>query len=196
MPLLPRPAPRTARMPHAVPLRARLKTIAALVALAAAAGVVSYAYFSAHSSTAGAQSVNMPALAPGESPWARVGETSAMVTLWDRSSVIREDYLVKAWEIQDMKAPDPEGVMSRRYRAEYDCKHRMHRIGRMESYEGPMLTGKRLFEVDEMGYWRQAPRGSAFGQSLAMHCGMLPPAAEAEAEKEKAPWWAPFWPFK
>ncbi len=170
----------------------RPKTIAAFVALAAVAAFASYNYFKATWADDGVQDLPMPTLAPGESPWARVGETLAMTTYWDRSSASREGFIVRVWEIQDMRAPDPEGVVSRRYRAEYDCKHRMHRIGRMVSFDGPMLTGKQLFDVDEMGYWRQAPRGSVFGLSLALHCGMMPPAEAAAPEKEKAPWWAPF----
>ncbi len=191
MPPPSRTAPRSTR---SGPLSSRPKVIAAALALSVAAGFVSYTVVDATMQEAGVQPLATPTLAPGESPWARLGETLAMTTLWDRSSVTREGFVIRVWEIQDMKAPDPEGVMSRRYRAEYDCKHRMHRIGRMESFAGPMLTGQRLFEVDEMGYWRQAPKGSVFAQALSLHCGMLPP--ETESAKNKAPWWAPFWPFK
>ncbi len=185
MALPPRSAPNSAFTP-------RLKKLAALAAVAVGAGYMSFAFFE----TRGPEAQPLPALgvaiAPGESPWITLGETPAMTLYWDRSSRVREDYVMKVWEIQDMRAPDPDGVQSRRYRNEYDCKHSMHRITSMTSYAGPMLTGAKLFDVDEDGLWRQMPRTSVFAQGLALHCGKLPPLP---SEEEKAPWWAPFWPF-
>lgn len=192
MPLPPRPTLRP--LPRGS-FSSRLKTLALLIGLAASAGFVSYTFFTAGTGGAAVEPLATPALAPGESPWARLGETLAMTTYWDRSTAQREGYTLRVWEIQDMKAADPEGVMSRQYRAEYDCKHAMHRIGNMESYAGPMLTGKKLFDVNEMGYWRTPPPDSVFAKGLQMHCGNLL-QQPARSETEKAPWWAPFWPFK
>lgn len=192
---MPLPPPPTSRPVRGAPYSTRLKTMGVFLALGVGAGLLSYAYFVATSGGPAVQRVAPPALAPGESPWARLGETLAMTTYWDRSTAQREGLVVRVWEIQDMKAADPDGVMSRQYRAEYDCKHAMHRIGNMVSYAGPMLTGKKLFDVDDMGYWRKAPPGSVFAQGLQLHCGNLL-QQPAQADVEKAPWWAPFWPFK
>ena len=103
--------------------------------------------------------------------WVPVGDTPALSLLWDRSSRVQDDYVWRVWEIQDLKAADPEGVRSRQYVNEYDCKHRMHRIGRMESFAGPMLTGQQLFEVEDFGYWRHIPRRGLFALAYVIHCG-------------------------
>lgn len=185
----------TGRRPPPGPFSSRPKTIAGLLALAVAAGFVSYGYFSTRTPQAKPVADETTAAADGASPWVPLGETLAMRVYWDRSSMLREDSVVRVWEIQDLQAPDPDSVRSRRYRSEYDCKHRMHRIGNMVSFSGPMLTGDKLFDVEEMGYWRQIPPASVFAQGFALHCGRLPLATPAEAEREMAPWWAPFWPF-
>lgn len=186
--------PSAPKIPRNSAFTPRLRKVAALVAVAAGAGYLSFAFFQPRVPAPQALPELAVAIAPGESPWIALGVTPAMTLYWDRSSRVREDDVMKVWEIQDMQAPDPDGVRSRRYRNEYDCKHRMHRISEMTSYAGPMLTGAKLFDLDEEGVWRQMPRGSVFAQGLALHCGKLPPLP-AEDEKEKAPWWAPFWPF-
>lgn len=180
------------RIPRDSAFTPRLRKLAALAAVAAVSGYLSYLYFQKNAPEAQPLPALEVAIAPGESPWIVLGETPAMTLYWDRSSRVRDDEVMKVWEIQEMKAPDPDGVRSRRYLNEYDCKWRMHRITSMTSYAGPMLTGDKLFDVDEDGRWRQMPRNSVFAQGLALHCGKLPPLP---AEAEKAPWWAPFWPF-
>ncbi len=180
------------RIPRDSAFTPRLRRLAALAAVAAVSGYLSYLYFQKNAPEAQPLPALEVAIAPGESPWIVLGETPAMTLYWDRSSRVRDDEVMKVWEIQEMKAPDPDGVRSRRYLNEYDCKWRMHRITSMTSYAGSMLTGDKLFDVDEDGRWRQMPRNSVFAQGLALHCGKLPPLP---AEAEKAPWWAPFWPF-
>lgn len=181
----PRRAPDSAFKP-------RIKKLMALAFVAAGAGYLSFSFFETRVPQAQPLPALEVAIIPGESPWIALGETPAMTLYWDRSSRVRDDQVLKVWEIQDMKAPDPDGVQSRRYRNEYDCKHRMYRLSAMTSYAGPMLTGAKLFELDDEGVWRQMPPNSVFAQGLALHCGKLPPLP---AEEEKAPWWAPFWPF-
>jgi len=139
----------------------RPKAIAAFIGLAALAGLGSYTYFQAQSADTNLQALPMPTLAPGESPWARVGETMAMTTYWDRSSASREGYIVRVWEIQDMRAPDPDGVTSRQYRAEYDCKHRMHRITMRTACgaRGPGTACSRRAWRSTAASCRRCPRG-------------------------------------
>lgn len=180
------------RIPAASALTPRIKKLLALAVVAAGAGYLSFSFFEPRVQRAQLLPDLEVAIGPGDSPWVALGETPAMTLYWDRSSRLRDDYVLKVWEIQDMKAPDPDGVQSRRYRNEYDCKHRMHRLTKMISYAGPMLTGAKLFELDDDGLWRKAPTNSIFAKGLALHCGKLAPLPP---EEEKAPWWAPFWPF-
>lgn len=103
--------------------------------------------------------------------WVKVGDAEGVTLYMDRSSMQREEDVRRVWEIQDLKAPDGDGVRSRRYLNEYDCKHQMYRIGNMVSYSGPMLTGRKLFEVEEKGYWRKVGGPTLFTLSFVIHCG-------------------------
>ena len=102
--------------------------------------------------------------------WVKIGETETLAIYQDQSTVKKEEAVYKVWELQDLKVTDPEGVRSRRYINEYDCQNRMHRIGNMVSFSGPMLTGKKLFDVDEMGYWRKIPNAGLFAVGFVIHC--------------------------
>ena len=94
--------------------------------------------------------------------WTRIGETPEVTLYVDRSAIEREDRVRRVWEMQDLKTPDPEGVRSRRYLNEYDCTYKMHRLGRMSSYAGPKLTGEKVADVKDMGYWRKIPPNGVF----------------------------------
>ena len=103
--------------------------------------------------------------------WAKVAEGEGVTLYMDRSSIQREETVVRVWEIQDLKAPDTDGVRSRRYLNEYDCKYQMYRIGNMTSYAGPMLTGQKLFDIEDKGVWRKVGGRNLFTLSFVIHCG-------------------------
>jgi hypothetical protein len=94
--------------------------------------------------------------------WTRIGETAEVTLYVNRNSIEREDNIRRVWEMQDLKAPDAEGVRSRRYLNEYDCTYKMHRLGQMTSFAGPKITGEKVAEVKEMGYWRKIPPNGVF----------------------------------
>lgn len=111
----------------------------------------------------------LPALAWAN--WVKVGESEGATLYMDRSSIQREENVVRVWEIQDLKAPDADGVRSRRYLNEYDCKYQMYRIGNMTSYSAPMLTGQKLFDIEDKGVWRKVGGRTLFTLSFVIHCG-------------------------
>lgn len=94
--------------------------------------------------------------------WTRIGETPEVTLYVNRNSIEKDDTIRRVWEMQDLKTPDTEGVMSRRYLNEYDCQYKMHRLGQMTSFSGPKMTGQKLATVDEMGYWRKIPPNGVF----------------------------------
>ncbi len=118
---------------------------------------------------AGLTALLMPALAWAN--WTKVGESELATLYMDRSTIQREENVVRVWELQDLRAPDADGVRSRRYQNEYDCKYQMYRIGNMTSYAGPMLTGQKLFDVETKGVWRKVGGLSPFTLSFVIHCG-------------------------
>ena len=109
-----------------------------------------------------------------EAPWEKLGETPVLTLYMDRSTLQREGAIRRVIEMQDLKVPDPDGVLSRRYVNEYDCDNQMHRIGRMTSWSGAALTGKKLFDVTDWGYWRKIPPNGLFTLGYKMLC---PPRA-------------------
>jgi hypothetical protein len=110
------------------------------------------------------------AAAQVDSRWRLVGQSASVRLYYDPSTLVREGDIRKVRELQDLDAPDPDGVRSRVYLNEYDCRNQMHRLGQMQSYAGPMLSGERRFDVREMGYWRRIPGGSVFAQVYQQVC--------------------------
>jgi len=102
--------------------------------------------------------------------WTKIGETPEVVLHVNRNAVEKDDAIRRVWEMQDMKMADPDGVMSRRYMNEYDCQYKMHRISQMDSFSGPGLTGKKLFTVEEPGYWKKIPPYGLFTLTYIWLC--------------------------
>jgi len=102
--------------------------------------------------------------------WTRLGENEHLALFVNRHSVERDGNIRRVWEMQDLKQADPDGVLSRRYLNEYDCVNKMYRISQMTSYAGPKLSGKKLFEVNDPGYWRKIPPGGLFVLGYVAHC--------------------------
>ncbi len=102
--------------------------------------------------------------------WTRLGETEQVALFVNRNSMEREGNLRRVWEMQDLKKPDLDGVQSRRYMNEYDCHHKMYRISQVTSFDGPQLSGKKLFTVKEAGYWRKVPPNGLFTLAYIAYC--------------------------
>jgi hypothetical protein len=118
---------------------------------------------------ASAQAPQQPAQT--QSPWTKVGETGGTVLYVDMQSLRRDGNIRRVVELQDLKASDPDGVLSRRYINEYDCSIRMHRIGQVSSFTQNMLGGTRRFLVEEWGYWRTVQPNTLFSVVLSSVCG-------------------------
>jgi hypothetical protein len=102
--------------------------------------------------------------------WTRIGESEEVTLYVNRNNIEKEDTVRRVWEMQDLKKSDAQGVQSRRYLNEYDCNYKMHRLGKMTSYSGPKMTGQKLFDVDEMGYWRKIPPNGVFTLTYIAVC--------------------------
>ncbi len=102
--------------------------------------------------------------------WTRLGETEQVALFVNRNSIERDGNLRRVWEMQDLKQPDPDGVQSRRYLNEYDCQYKMYRISQVTSFDGPQLSGKKLFEIKDAGYWRKIPPNGLFTLGYIAQC--------------------------
>lgn len=102
--------------------------------------------------------------------WTRLGENEHLALYVNRNSIERDGNIRRVWEMQDLKQPDADGVQSRRYLNEYDCFNKMYRISQMSSFSGPKLGGKKLFDIEDPGYWRKIPAGGLFVLGYVAHC--------------------------
>jgi len=127
-----------------------------------------------------------PAMATqsGHDRWRLVGQSPSMRLYLDPATLVRDGDIRRVRELQDLNAVDPDGVRSRVYLNEYDCRNQMHRLGQMQSFTGPMLGGERRFDLREMGYWRKIPGGSAFAQVYRRVC---PESAELPTAEPPTP---------
>lgn len=154
--------------------------------LAAAAvaqfGVAAQATASKPAAAAEASVAAQPSAAaqPTQDRWRLVGQSPSMRLYYEPATIVREGDIRRVRELQDLDLADPDGVRSRVYLNEYDCRNQMHRLGQMQSFSSPMLGGERRFEVKDMGYWRKIPGGSAFAQVYKQVCpdGQALPVAE------------------
>ena len=48
-------------------------------------------------------------------PWEKLGDTPALTLYIDRTTLQRDGSIRRVLEMQDLKVPDPDGVMSRRF---------------------------------------------------------------------------------
>lgn len=102
--------------------------------------------------------------------WAKLGETESVVIYVDRNSIERTPTGKRAWEMQDLKNPDSDGVLSRFYMNEFDCKLKLHRISQVTSYSGKKLSGRKIAEIPDVGYWRKIPATGLFVVGYILHC--------------------------
>jgi hypothetical protein len=85
------------RIPPESALTPRIKKLLALAVVAAGAGYLSFSFFEPRVQRAQLLPDLEVAIGPGDSPWVALGETPAMTLYWDRSSRLRDDYVLKVW---------------------------------------------------------------------------------------------------
>ena len=92
--------------------------------------------------------------------WVWVAESDNANLYIDPSTIRKDGNLVKVWKISDLKQRHKDGELSRRVRAEYDCKEERYRVLSLSEHSGPMASGTTLFTHDYLGEpdkWKQIP---------------------------------------
>ena len=108
--------------------------------------------------------------APPASAWVKVVETADAI-FYLALGAIRKDGLVRGtWELQDMKKRAPDGAMSMRVYAEFDCAQERHRILSVATYAGPMLGGEILSDETRLSEWRPIKPGTASASIRRIIC--------------------------
>ena len=118
----------------------------------------------------GASMFAMPS-AMAQSKWQKLAQSETVTLYVNPRFMVKDGQYRRTLEMQDLKAPDADGVRSRSYLNEYDCESLFFRISQIKSYSGPGLTGRILFEVMEQGYWQKIQPNSLFAVGYVAACG-------------------------
>lgn len=117
----------------------------------------------------GASMFAMPS-AMAQSKWQKLAQSETVTLYVNPRFMVKDGQYRRTLEMQDLKAPDADGVRSRSYLNEYDCESLFFRISQIKSYSGPGLTGRILFEVMEQGYWQKIQPNSLFAVGYVAAC--------------------------
>ena len=107
----------------------------------------------------------MLATAPAWAEWVKVDETDEVLIYVDPATIRKDGNLRRIWEMQDLKARDSDGSLSRRALSEYDCKGKRLRLLSLSTHSGQMATGKIIITVSPSGKWDCAVPGTS-GQTM------------------------------
>ena len=107
----------------------------------------------------------MLATTPAWAEWVKVDETDEVVIYVDPATIRKDGNLRRIWEMQDLKARDLDGSLSRRALSEYDCKEERLRLLSLSTHSGQMAMGKIIITVSPSGKWDYAAPGTS-GQTM------------------------------
>lgn len=103
--------------------------------------------------------------------WVKVTSTVEANFYVDPATLRKDGNLRKIWLIMDLKQRDTEGAISRRVKAEYDCKGERIKSLALSTHAEPMAGGTIIanYGADTRG-WNEVPPGSAFDSILKLVC--------------------------
>ena len=89
--------------------------------------------------------------------WVLVAEGNTANLYIDPSTIRKDGNLVKVWKISDLKQRHKDGELSRRVRAEYDCKQERFKLLSASFHSGAMASGTTLTTQIGSGQWEDIP---------------------------------------
>jgi hypothetical protein len=89
--------------------------------------------------------------------WVLVDETDEELFFYDPTTIRKDGNMRRVWRLQNFKQPDEDGVMSRRYHTEYDCKEERFRYLDISTHSQPMSYGKTLATGQGSREWYGIP---------------------------------------
>ena len=82
---------------------------------------------------------------------------------FDTTSIVKDGFLRKVWELQDLKVRNKDGELSWRSRWEYDCKQERRRMLSFTTHSDHMAKGDILLKGNDQPWRDIAP------QTVARH---------------------------
>jgi hypothetical protein len=102
--------------------------------------------------------------------WEKIAENDFAEYYIDRATIRKDGNLRRVWRLQDLKQRDKDGVLSRRFRAEYDCKQERDRILSFITHSEPMADGTILKLASMNNEWSDIPPNSIAEDVLKIVC--------------------------
>ena len=85
--------------------------------------------------------------------WVMFGESEEAHSFYDPTTIRKEGNMRRVWQLSNLKRRGVDGEMSRRLRAEYDCKQERYQLLDVSEHSEPMVGGKVLISEIGNGTW-------------------------------------------
>jgi len=102
--------------------------------------------------------------------WVLYSETDTSTFYYDPATIRKDGNMRRVWELSDLRKRHKDGEISRRYRAEYDCKNERTRILSFSLHSEPMAGGEVLKNFGEDKEWGEIPPGTVINTILKIVC--------------------------
>lgn len=115
----------------------------------------------------------------GWANWVLVSENDNGAAYVETSSVSKEGFLRRFWELLNLRAPDKDGDWSYRLLTEVDCKERRYRYLQGNYFGRPMGLGEMTGSFNKPTEWSHAAPGTTCEAVVRFVCSDASPQAPA-----------------
>jgi len=117
----------------------------------------------------------MALTAPAWAEWVKIAESNLRVLYYNPAAISQQGDLRRVWTLQDNKQRDQDGVLSRHYLSEFDCKEKRQRLLSVSTHAERMARGEtiklRRYSLEEPdGKWRDVAPNTFPAHLLKLVC--------------------------
>jgi hypothetical protein len=102
--------------------------------------------------------------------WVKYADTDESSFYFDPATFRKDGNMRRVWLLQDLRKRHKDGEMSRRYRAEYDCKNERWRILTISEHSEPMAGGSAMRSQSDEDSWTDIAPGTVTDTMLKIVC--------------------------
>ena len=103
--------------------------------------------------------------------WVMHSKTDTNTFYYDPATIRKDGHIRRVWELNDLRKRHKDGEMSRRSRAEFDCKQERMRYLGMSLHTEPMAGGEVMSFADVAEKdWREVPPNTPIETILNIVC--------------------------
>jgi hypothetical protein len=102
--------------------------------------------------------------------WVFFAEVPHAIVYFDTTSIVKDGFSRKVWELQDLKVRNKDGELSWRSRWEYDCKQERRRMLSFSTHSDQMAKGEILLNHGSSRPWVDIAPQTAARDTLNFLC--------------------------